>query len=59
MSSAHRLRELAKKCDELAKNAPNDEIRQKQQSLAESYRSMASREDWLESWSTQKVKIPT
>ena len=48
MSNGWRLRELAKKCEELASVAPNDQVRARQLELAEGYRRMAAREDWLE-----------
>ena len=49
MTSAQRLRVLAAKCDELATSGPSEEIRQKGANLAESYRRMADRDEWLES----------
>ena len=48
MSNAAQLRELASKCEELAKIAPTKVVKDKQLSLAASYRRMADREDWLD-----------
>jgi hypothetical protein len=48
MSNATRLRALASKCDELAEAASTKAERDKQRMLAQSYRRMAEREDWLE-----------
>ena len=48
MSNAKRLRDLAAKCDELAATASTDAMRVRQEGLAETYRRMAKREDWLD-----------
>ena len=56
MSNATRLRALAAKCDELAKAASTKAERDKQLMLAQSYRRMAEREDWLEQQSLPPSK---
>jgi len=48
MSNANRLRELAKKCDDLATVAPSEEARKRQIELAAQYRRAADREEWLD-----------
>ena len=48
MSNAERLRFLAEKCDELARTARNDNIRDRHLDLAASYRRLADREQFLE-----------
>jgi hypothetical protein len=45
MSNVENLRNLAAKCDELAANAPSEVIRDRQRTLAKSYRLMADREE--------------
>jgi hypothetical protein len=48
MTNAQRLRELAKKCEELATIAWSDDMRKRHTELAASYHRMADREDWLD-----------
>ena len=48
MSNANRLRELAKKCEDLATVAPSEEARKRQIALAARYRRAADREGgWI------------
>jgi hypothetical protein len=48
MSNANLLRELANKCDELAREASNVDVKLTQIRLAASYRRMAAREEWID-----------
>jgi hypothetical protein len=48
MTIAERLRFLAQKCDELARTAPNENIRDRHLGIAASYRRLADREQYLE-----------
>jgi len=48
MSNARRLRDLAQKCERLAKTSPNENMRRRHGELAASYRRLAEREDWIE-----------
>ena len=62
MSNAERLRFLARKCDELASIAHNNNIRDRHLDLAASYRRLADREQFLEANSISKthaVAAPT
>ena len=54
MSNANRLRELAKKCEDLATVAPSEEARKRQIALAARYRRAADREEWLDQQSQAK-----
>jgi hypothetical protein len=47
MKIAERLRVLAQKCDELARTAPNENIRDRHIGMAASYRRLADREEFL------------
>jgi hypothetical protein len=48
MTSAQRLRLLAAKCDELARAGLSEEMRARQAALADTYRGMADRDEWLD-----------
>ena len=48
MTIAERLRFLAQKCDELARTAPDENIRDRHIGIAASYRRLADREQFLE-----------
>ena len=48
MSHARQLRDLAQKCEQLAKTSPDEHMRKRHWELAASYRRLADREDWIE-----------
>ena len=56
MTNAERLRFLARKCDQLASSAPNENIRGRHLELAASYRRLAEREDFLEGQARSKAE---